>query len=148
MAWTTCERGHRHWGRRGAAGLLVARSREVLLQLRAGWVHRGGTWALPGGARERGEDAVAAALREAHEELGLAVDAVDVRGTSLASCGGWTYETVLAVPRGPLAVHANEESDEHRWVPLDDVAALPLHPAFRQAWEREDSGLQAFVAST
>lgn len=148
MSWTTCTHGHRHWGRRGAAGLLVACSREVLLQLRAGWVHRGGTWALPGGARERGEDAVAAALREAHEELGLPDGAVEVRGTSVATCGGWSYETVLAVPRRPLVIQSNEEAEEHRWVPLDEVDLLPLHPAFRTAWSGEDSALRSFVAGS
>ena len=37
------------------------------------------------------------------------------------------------------------ESDGHRWVPADDVAAMPLHPAFRRAWEDAGSGLESFV---
>ena len=56
-------------GTPGAAGLLVATEGEVLLQLRARWAHQGGTWSIPGGARERGESMVDAALREAREEL-------------------------------------------------------------------------------
>ena len=66
MTWATCAHGHAHWGRRGAAGLLVADGGRVLLQLRARWAHPGGTWSIPGGARERGETALQAALREAH----------------------------------------------------------------------------------
>src|SRR5690348_6784882 len=50
--WTTCALGHRHWGRAGAAGLLLHRDgsagTEVLLQLRAVWSHHGGTWGTPG----------------------------------------------------------------------------------------------------
>jgi 8-oxo-dGTP pyrophosphatase MutT (NUDIX family) len=41
--------------------------------------HRG-QWALPGGRCDEGETQVAAALRELHEELGLALGAEDVLG--------------------------------------------------------------------
>ena len=126
--WATCDEGHRHWGPQGAAGLLLARDGAALLQLRAAWVHRGGTWSVPGGARERGETATAAALREAHEELGVDAGSLVVEGSYVALCGGWTYETVLARPAGSLAdlsVRDRSESDGHRWVPADD----PLDPA-------------------
>jgi 8-oxo-dGTP diphosphatase len=145
MSWASCANGHAHWGRRGAAGLLVARGGHVLLQLRAGWSHQGGTWSIPGGARERGETSVQAALREAEEELGLASDAIEIRGSYVATCGGWTYETVLGVPLRALAIANLSESDDHRWVPAAGVADLPLHPAFRSAWNEDGSGLRAFV---
>ena len=134
-----------HWGPRGAAGLLVARDGAALLQLRAKWVHRGGTWSVPGGARERGETPAQAALREAHEELGVEADALVVEGSHVATCGGWPYETVLARPLGELVLRDHSESDGHRWVDADDVATLPLHPAFRRAWEDASSGIAAFV---
>jgi 8-oxo-dGTP pyrophosphatase MutT (NUDIX family) len=51
---------------------LVQRSRELR--------HHPGEIALPGGRLEPGEDAVAAALRETHEEIGLHPDHVDVLG--------------------------------------------------------------------
>ncbi len=147
MTWATCTDGHAHWGRRGAAGLLLAERGRVLLQLRARWAHQGGTWSIPGGARERGETWVQAALREAEEELGLAPEQVEVRGSSTARCGGWTYETVLAVPTGPLALVDLAESDGHAWVAAGGVDDLPLHPSFRTAWQAPDSHLPAFVAS-
>src|SRR3954465_11452407 len=54
--WRRCDRGHVHWGRYGAAGLLVvAPGPQVLLQHRAPWSHGGDTWGVPGGARRRGE---------------------------------------------------------------------------------------------
>ncbi|MEP9365663.1 NUDIX hydrolase [Nocardioides sp. CN2-186] len=148
MSWARCDLGHVHWGPRGAAGLLVAEGGRLLLQLRATWAHQGGTWSVPGGARERGETGVEAALREAGEELGLAPDAVDVRGSSMADCGGWTYETVLAVPYGVLELRDRAESDGHEWFASADVSALPLHPAFRKAWDAAESPLREFVATS
>jgi len=70
-----CKCGSAHWGLHGAAGLLIVRvdldEPSVLLQLRAEWTHGGGTWALPGGARDSHEDPQTAALREAEEEVGV-----------------------------------------------------------------------------
>lgn len=146
--WTTCRRGHAHWGRHGAAGLLLADRGQVLLQLRARWAHQGGTWSIPGGAIERGEDAVGAALREAGEELGLDPALVRVHGSRVARCGGWSYETVLGRPHADAVVdlHDHAESDGHRWVPQAEVASLRLHPAFAAAWSDPDAILRDFVA--
>lgn len=115
----------------------------MLLQLRAEWTHQGGSWGLPGGARDSHEDPVSAALREAAEEAGVAADAVTVV-TELPGVdhGDWTYVYVVALAgRGMAVTPLNSESDELRWVPLDDVEALPLHPAFGAAWPRLHAGL-------
>ena len=148
--WAACTEGHAHWGPLGAAGLLVARGGEVLLQLRPRWVHRGGTWSIPGGAVEPSESPVEAALREAVEELGLDLEDVAVRGSRVATCGGWPYETVLAepTPGAGLRLHDRSESAGHRWVPASDVDALRLHPAFRLAWGDPDGVLLDFVTAT
>ena len=145
MSWATCAHGHAHWGRRGAAGLLIADAGRVLLQLRAKWAHQGGTWSIPGGARERGESAVEAALREAQEEMSIREREVVVRSSYVASCGGWEYETVLAVPAGPVHLAHLSESVDHVWAPADEVAEMPLHPGFRAAWEAPDGTLREFV---
>lgn len=47
----------------------------------------------------------------------------------------WTYTTVSADAPRPLETVANNESLELRWVPEDQVADMPLMPAFAQAWE-------------
>lgn len=145
--WATCEHGHAHWGRRGAAGLLLAEGGRVLLQLRARWAHQGGTWSIPGGAREAGESYADAALREAEEELGVAAAAVSLEGEYVATCGGWTYRTMLAVPLTGLVLADRSESDAHRWVPAADVADLPLHPSFRAAWTDPAGELRTFVTT-
>ena len=71
--WVISERGAHYWGRYGAAGLLLRAplpdgTPAVLLQHRAVWSHQGGTWGLPGGARDSHETPEQTAVREAHEE--------------------------------------------------------------------------------
>jgi len=138
--WTRCGRGHRHWGRHGAAGLLVSAPDPaglpmVLLQQRSWWGSHGGTWGPPGGARDSHESELHTALREAEEECALDPAAVTVHGVLRDDHGGWAYRTVLA--NAPLPVRAfavSEETKEVAWVRVDDVAALRLHPGFAEQW--------------
>jgi 8-oxo-dGTP pyrophosphatase MutT (NUDIX family) len=138
--WTRCARGHRHWGRFGAAGLLAcAPDRDgqdlVLLQRRSRLSHHGGAWGPPGGARDSHESAVAAALREAAEECAVNPAAVTVSGVLRDDHGGWTYHTVLAIAAAPFAARpASPETSEVAWVPVPQVAGLPLHPGFAAQW--------------
>ena len=133
--WVICRQQHRHWGRFGAAGLLLNADTRVLLQHRATWTHEGDTWSLPGGARDSHEDAVAAALRETREETDFDVAGIDVHTTWVADHGGWSYTTVIASTEVPVAVTpANAESVQLSWWPIDAVAELPLHSGFAAAW--------------
>lgn len=139
-----CDAGHRHWGRFGAAGLLLhhpAHGDSILLAHRAGWSHHGGTWGIPGGARNSDESARDAALREAAEETGLDTDLVDVTGESVDDHGGWSYVTVHARLRlrdPPALEPADAESVELRWMPVDEVTTLALHPGFAAFWAVQD----------
>jgi 8-oxo-dGTP diphosphatase len=142
--WTRCAAGHRHWGLHGAAGLLLHdRGRgpghrdRVVLQHRAWWSHQGGTWGVPGGARDSDETAVAAALRESAEEANLTPAAVGPYGELIDDHGGWSYTTVLARPVAPVDPEPiGGESEDVRWIDTADVDALPLHPGFAAAWPR------------
>jgi 8-oxo-dGTP diphosphatase len=142
--WVVSDTGSPHWGRFGAAGLLLRAPRSddspaVLLQHRAPWSHQGGTWGLPGGARDSHETAEQAALREAEEEAGLVSRFVSVRATVItaaASGTDWTYTTVVADAPEQLRTVANFESAEMRWVGEAEVDELPLHPGFAASWQR------------
>lgn len=145
--WVVSSSGTPYWGRFGAAGLLLRAPRPdgtpaVLLQHRAVWSHQGGTWGLPGGARDSHETPEETAVREAHEEAGLAGELVTVRSTlvtaDVAGPGGarWTYTTVVADAPELLNTVPNGESSEMRWVAEDEVAGLPLHPGFAASWHR------------
>jgi len=145
--WVVSDTGAAFWGRHGAAGLLLRAPRAdgsaaVLLQHRAPWSHQGGTWGLPGGARDSHETAEQAAVREAHEEAGLTAEKLTVRATvvtaEVSGTGGsyWSYTTVIADAPALLATTPNRESAELRWVAEDEVAALPLHPGFAASWDK------------
>lgn len=135
-AWVFGPDGQKFWGRYGAAGLLVWHpTAGVLLQLRVGWSHFGGTWGLPGGALKEGESADAGALREAHEEAGVPPSELTVMFSSVLDLGFWRYTTVVARASSAFTpVIGDAESDALRWVPVDEVDALPLHPGFATAW--------------
>ncbi|MBC3193765.1 NUDIX hydrolase [Pseudonocardia sp. C8] len=143
--WVHCAQGHKHWGVFGAAGLLVRFRADgdppgvdrILLQHRAAWSHHGGTWGIPGGARDRGESAPATALREAGEESTLDVGAVEIMDSYVDDHGGWTYTTVVvrAVEAPPVRVRGTE-SIELRWVRTDHLGGLELHPGFATTWPR------------
>jgi 8-oxo-dGTP diphosphatase len=58
------------------AGLIILRQGKVLLGFRLS-KHGNGVWAFPGGHVEFGESPQQAIIREAYEETGLRVDAVE-----------------------------------------------------------------------
>lgn len=137
--WTTCGLGHRHWGRFGAAGLLLRSAPgaegAVGLQLRVGWSHHGGTWGVLGGARNAGETPVQAALREAGEEGSVDPHQVHLEATYLDDHGGWSYTTVIGATDGEIALAPRgTESVAVRWVPANQVGSLSLHPGFARSW--------------
>ncbi|MGZ8818379.1 MAG: NUDIX hydrolase [Mycobacterium sp.] len=145
--WVVSDSGSWFWGRHGAAGLMVRAphhdgSAAVLLQHRAAWSHQGGTWGLPGGARDSHETVEQAAIREAHVEAGLSEDQLTVRTKVFTKVlfgvndSYWSYTTVIADAPEQLPTTPNRESAELRWVAEDDVADLPLHPGFAASWAR------------
>ncbi len=140
--WVVSDTGAAFWGRHGAAGLLLRAPRPdgsaaVLLQHRAPWSHQGGTWGLPGGARDSHETAEQAAVREAHEEAGLPADLAhcahdgDHRRVSGAGGSYWTYTTVIADAPELLETTPNRESAELRWVGVDEVRRATAAPRIR-----------------
>ena len=129
----------RHWGVYGAAGLLLVLTDmnppSVLLQLRATWVHGGGTWALPGGALDSHENPVEAAAREAWEEAGINPEHLDFKIVFTDDHGNWQYHTVIAHAHSDIGeFEANAESEDLQWVALDNVGGFNLHPGLRGTW--------------
>ncbi|WP_345439229.1 NUDIX hydrolase [Actinoallomurus vinaceus] len=139
--WVSCDAGHRHWGRHGAAGLLLYHpgldGPHVLLQKRTLLSIGGGTWGILGGARHSHEDAITGALREAGEESTLDPSVVRVHGLVGEHHGGWSYETVIAsVDERPRVRRASFETAAVAWVHVDEVPRKKLFPAFADGWSR------------
>ena len=133
--WVECNCGSKHWGLHGAAGLLIYRDGAILLQHRAPWVHNGDTWGIPGGARDSHESVIEGAIREAVEETGIDPQQLTPRQTHNDNHGNWSYDTVIAEATDALVAHElNDESQELRWVLIDEVSRLNLHPSFAKSW--------------
>jgi 8-oxo-dGTP diphosphatase len=74
-------------------------------------------------------------MREAVEETGINPDDLEPLQTFTDDHDGWSYSTVIARASKDLEGHElNDESHEVRWVKLDDVTRLPLHPSFAKTW--------------
>lgn len=109
-----------------AASALVVADGAILL------VHRGrepaaGLWSVPGGRLEPGETFAGAAAREVLEETGLVVE-VGAEIWQVEVVHGQTrfeiHDFEAVVVGGTLS--AGDDAADARWVPLADVAALPL----------------------
>lgn len=133
--WVQCDCGAKHWGLHGAAGVLLVRGDQILLQHRAPWVHNGDTWGIPGGARDSHESTIECAFREAVEETGIQTHLLTPLHTFTDNHGAWRYDTVIAQASDAVIAHeVNDESHEVRWVDIEKVIELPLHPSFARSW--------------
>ena len=111
------------------------RGDQILLQHRAPWVHNGDTWGIPGGARDSHESTIECAFREAVEETGIQTHLLTPLHTFTDNHGGWRYDTVIAQASDAVIAHeVNDESHEVRWVDIEKVVELPLHPSFARSW--------------
>ena len=142
----------RHWGPRGAAGVLpwaVTRDGRtwVLLSHRSERVAAGGTWSTFGGAIDVGETPWQAAVRETGEETcGIDVASGTVTAELEAPCPhgcGWSYRTFVVrieaaggdLPAVSIAAAAAWETEAVRWVPADEVGDHgDLHPGLQATW--------------
>jgi 8-oxo-dGTP pyrophosphatase MutT (NUDIX family) len=120
---------------RNAAGLLlifpVDRRPHVVLTVRSDRVRHGGQVSLPGGVVERGETFEQAALREAHEEVGLAISEAEPLGRLTPvdiPVSGFRLHPVVAAAFAPPALHP-ADTEVARIIEAD-VAALMEPAAF------------------
>jgi len=144
--WVECACGNKHWGLNGAAGILIFRGTQILLQHRAPWVHNGDTWGIPGGARDSHESIIEGAFREAVEETGIDTQLLTPLHTFTDDHGSWKYDTVIARAAVGLVAHeVNDESHEVRWVEFDHVSQMALHPSFAKSWPELQEILNNFI---
>lgn len=88
--------------------------------------HNAGNYALPGGGIDPGETAFGAALRETHEELGVALPADAALGAldDFATLGGHVVTPVVLWSRSEIALKPNPDEVHAAWLlPLSQLEA-------------------------
>lgn len=142
---------------RHAAGLLLLFPREdcahVALTVRADSLGRhGGQISLPGGVMEPGETFEQAALREAHEEIGLALDPVRTLGALTPidiPVSGFRFHPVAAATAVVPALRpADGEVARILEVPIDRLVAPGCVAWKSLIREGRTVGVPAFVVET
>lgn len=137
-----------------ASYVIFRRDNSVLLQLRQNTGYMDGHWATAAaGHVEAGESAEAAALREAHEELGVEIAAEDLvpltamhrfqpQGTALEQRVDFFFSTEQWA--GEPCIMEPHKAADLQWFALDELPA-PLVPHERYVFERLVTGLAPIV---
>lgn len=116
-------------------GAVVRDAAGRLLLVRRGRPPAAGTWSLPGGRVEPGEQDAAAVIREVREETGLEVAVGPLVGrVERPGPGGRTYDIhdyAAEVTGGRMA--PGDDADDVRWVDPAELPALPTSPGLVEA---------------
>jgi len=143
---STCaaSRGQRYHGRvprppsalPDAVAVLLEDAGRYLL-IRRGEDPFRGWWSPVTGGVEAGESLVAAAIREAREEVGLDVEPLDCLHVCPTTDGSHRLHFFRARLRGGILAPDPREVAEARWCTLDEALALdPMFPADREVYAR------------
>lgn len=106
----------------------VAVDGERLLLVRRAQTPASGCWSVPGGRVERGETLAEAVVREVAEETGLEVVCGEFLGwvERIADNGHYVILDFSVTLLDRVEPRPGGDASEAAWVPLSDVAELPL----------------------
>ncbi len=144
MAVGTSVKPGREWPGVGT-GAVVIHQRHLLMVERAG-SHGAGTWTVPGGWIEFGEDPLAGAVREVFEETGVKVEALGSPGwTSAVHPGDPAVHAITLWVRciwveGEPIVTEPAKCPRVEWVPFGEVMDRPLFAPFNYWWPTYAAG--------
>lgn len=117
-----------------ASVALIDRDRVLLIQRNRAPYY--GTWTLPGGRLEAGEDAETAAAREVHEEVGLRVFALrQVMNLTVGADSNFRLQ-VFATEAFEGDIFLSDEINDYRWVRADRLHGLAVTPHLPEVIER------------
>lgn len=130
--------------------IFLIRDGQVLLLRRKDTGHHDGEYGLPAGKLERGEQLVAAAVREAYEECGATIEPGDLRmlgNMHIRDLGSERMDFFFRTEQwtGEIRNREPDKCDDLRWFPAD---ALPENviPYVREAWAvfRDDTWFSSY----
>ncbi|MFD7843520.1 NUDIX domain-containing protein [Nocardia sp. NPDC059764] len=120
----------------GGSALVVDDAGRVLMQRRGD----SGNWSLPGGIMELGETLADCVIRETREETGLDIEVTGLLGIYtdpehvIAYSDGEVRQEFAIVYYGRVIggeIEVSHESTEVRFIALDELEDLPVHPTVR-----------------
>ncbi|WP_067714119.1 NUDIX domain-containing protein [Nocardia yamanashiensis] len=120
----------------GGAALVVDEAGRVLMQRRGD----SGNWSLPGGVMEVGETLGECVVRETREETGVEIEVCGLLGIYtdpehvIAYEDGEVRQEFAVVYFGRVVggeIRVSEESTEVRFVALEELEGMPVHPTVR-----------------
>ena len=103
----------------GNSVLLIQRKKDPFM----------GQWALPGGYVNKGEETLAAAIRELAEEATLVsgdTRLVGVYGKEGRDPRGWVVSVAYTSEATSQKIKANDDAEDARWFPIDEAVAMCL----------------------
>lgn len=113
-------------------GILFTNGKQVLLLKRAGDCDFVDHWSIPGGKAKENESPAEVAHRESKEECG------SDHGNQFAKFhdknGKHHFHTFFHSVTKPFDAKLSKEHSESKWVDLDEVSSLKLHPKFKESW--------------
>jgi 8-oxo-dGTP pyrophosphatase MutT (NUDIX family) len=115
---------------RKAAGVLIIAKGQVLLLQRNGEDNYPFHWGLPAGGIEVGETPMAAAMREAYEEIGLIANKNSLREIAHTTTDVSDFTTFLLPLREQFTPTLNFEHLQYKWADPDDLPS-PMIPTLR-----------------
>lgn len=128
----------------------VEKDDKVLMLLRAGkgeFASDGyGTWSLPGGWLEMGEEPWDTAVRETHEETSVVVSPVKELGFVHCPSYDGKFQIVTLIYRclyrmGEPTVTEPDKADAVTWMPKTSIGGLELFAPLAQYLQKEENAL-------
>ncbi len=115
-------------------GVIIRNTDKILLGKRKG-SHGTGTWGLPGGHLDAGEDIPTCAIRETMEETGLSISAIQHAGftNSVFTSIDKQYITLFVEAgqyEGEPRIEEPDKCEEWRWFQVNELP-VPLFPPLK-----------------
>lgn len=110
-----------------AAGVLFTNGKQFLLLKRSNTVSWSGSWGMPGGRAEYGENPLETASRECKEEIGIDLSKIiNANCIGIRKCSSGYFVFIYYINE-LFTPELNDEHDDWKWATESELKQLPLH---------------------